>query len=340
MNRRSRWSLSFAAAAVLFFGTDASGIALAASCSQLEARLASASKASPNRAKAKRYASALKRQRGELARTRSMAKRAGCRVSSRSSSCKTLNGAIRKMEARVAELDATRRKALGGSGSAATRRSIKAQMKRKGCGQKPRAVTVEKRPRKSPSVAAPKTEVRTASATPSVDRPRSAPTSGSYRTMCVRTCDGYYFPISNATGPAAFRHDANRCASMCPASETKLFVHHGSNDVDSMVDRVGRRYTSMPYAFRHQSPDYRPSAGCSCGRPLAPTPAGASLRGSTATLQSVTTAKVASGDAETRRNAAIDFGWSDAEALVAKTGEGETGERPVRVVGPVFLPDR
>ena len=28
---------------------------------------------------------------------------------------------------------------------------------------------------------------------------------GSFRTLCVRTCDGYYYPISFATSPAAFQ---------------------------------------------------------------------------------------------------------------------------------------
>src|SRR5262249_51161240 len=31
-----------------------------------------------------------------------------------------------------------------------------------------------------------------------------SPDTGTYRTVCVRTCDGYYFPISYATMPAQF----------------------------------------------------------------------------------------------------------------------------------------
>ena len=31
--------------------------------------------------------------------------------------------------------------------------------------------------------------------------------NGSYRTMCVRTCDGAYFPISSQASPMGFQRD-------------------------------------------------------------------------------------------------------------------------------------
>ena len=37
------------------------------------------------------------------------------------------------------------------------------------------------------------------------------PQSGTYRTVCVRTCDGFYFPISFATVPARFPDDEKTC---------------------------------------------------------------------------------------------------------------------------------
>jgi hypothetical protein len=38
-----------------------------------------------------------------------------------------------------------------------------------------------------------------------------------YRTICVRLCDGYYFPVSFSTLPAHFDHDADVCQSKCAA---------------------------------------------------------------------------------------------------------------------------
>src|SRR5262249_53872712 len=40
--------------------------------------------------------------------------------------------------------------------------------------------------------------------------------SGSFRTVCVRTCDGGYFPISFATSPARFADDERACKALCP----------------------------------------------------------------------------------------------------------------------------
>jgi Protein of unknown function (DUF2865) len=39
-----------------------------------------------------------------------------------------------------------------------------------------------------------------------------------YRTLCVRTCDGYYFPISYSTQPSRFPDDERTCQAMCPAA--------------------------------------------------------------------------------------------------------------------------
>ena len=43
------------------------------------------------------------------------------------------------------------------------------------------------------------------------------PMGGTFRTVCVRTCDGFYFPISYSTSPDRFRDDEQSCQRMCPA---------------------------------------------------------------------------------------------------------------------------
>jgi len=48
------------------------------------------------------------------------------------------------------------------------------------------------------------------------------PMGGTFRTVCVRTCDGFYFPISYSTSPDRFRDDEQSCQRMCPASEVSL----------------------------------------------------------------------------------------------------------------------
>jgi hypothetical protein len=84
--------------------------------------------------------------------------------------------------------------------------------------------------------------------------------SSSYRTLCVRECDGFYFPVSNYASEAKFRDDEAKCHSLC-ASPANLFYHRADQDVDQMVSLNGRPYASMPYAFRNRKVYIK---GCSC----------------------------------------------------------------------------
>ena len=74
---------------------------------------------------------------------------------------------------------------------------------------------------------------------------------GTFRTLCVRTCDGFYFPISFSTVPGQFSADAETCAAMCPGAEATLYTHRNpGEDASQMVSLSGEPYTSLPTAFR------------------------------------------------------------------------------------------
>lgn len=85
--------------------------------------------------------------------------------------------------------------------------------------------------------------------------------SGTYRTVCVRTCDGYYFPISYSTTPSRFAEDAQACQRLCPASEAVLYSHPTSGDVSQAVSASGRLYTELPSAFAYRK-QLNPSCSC------------------------------------------------------------------------------
>ena len=53
------------------------------------------------------------------------------------------------------------------------------------------------------------------------ERPREA---GTYRTLCVRLCDGYYFPISFSATRDRFARDAKTCETSC-GGQARLFVY-------------------------------------------------------------------------------------------------------------------
>jgi hypothetical protein len=84
---------------------------------------------------------------------------------------------------------------------------------------------------------------------------------GSYRTLCVRLCDGFYFPISYRTTRGGLARDADVCAASC-GDEGRLFYHpNPGGDVDTMVDMTGRAYADLPTAFTYRK---RLVNGCQC----------------------------------------------------------------------------
>jgi hypothetical protein len=85
--------------------------------------------------------------------------------------------------------------------------------------------------------------------------------SGStYRTLCVRQCDGFYFPVSNATTQGQFSEDEAKCHTQC-AAPAELYYHRSDQDVEQMISMNGRPYSEMPNAFRNRKVYIR---GCSC----------------------------------------------------------------------------
>jgi hypothetical protein len=89
--------------------------------------------------------------------------------------------------------------------------------------------------------------------------------SNTYRTICVRTCDGFYFPISFATTQARFDQDQQQCQRMCPAAEVSLYTYHNpGEDVGQAVSISGAPYTSMPNAFKYRQEFV---SACSCRKP-------------------------------------------------------------------------
>ena len=56
-----------------------------------------------------------------------------------------------------------------------------------------------------------------------------------YRTLCVRLCDGYCFPVSFSTLPNHFQRDAEACQSKCAAPAELYYHQNPGGSVDQMV---------------------------------------------------------------------------------------------------------
>lgn len=83
-----------------------------------------------------------------------------------------------------------------------------------------------------------------------------------YRTLCVRLCDGYYFPVSFSTLPTHFSRDADVCQSQCAAPAELYFHQNPGQAAEHMVShRSQQPYKSLKSAFRYRK-EY--VSGCSC----------------------------------------------------------------------------
>jgi hypothetical protein len=78
------------------------------------------------------------------------------------------------------------------------------------------------------------------------------------RHYCVRTCDGFYFPLS-ARGSAS---KAEMCRVLCPAAPTEVYrLSGGADSIEDAVSERGRSYASLPTALAYRKA-LKP--GCAC----------------------------------------------------------------------------
>jgi hypothetical protein len=180
--------------------------------------------------------------------------------------------------------------------------------------------------------------------------------SGTFRTICVRTCDGYYFPISFATNASRFADDERQCQRMCPAQNVQLFTYHNpGEDVAQAVSLGGQPYSSLPTAFRYRQ-EY--NAACSCRRAGQSWADAMKSTGPDDTLAAgdvVVTEDRAKKMSQPRKDASKDAS-KDAIGNLLKNGTAQpndnSGQTPaanqsteppkgkVRTVGPTFYPVR
>jgi hypothetical protein len=81
------------------------------------------------------------------------------------------------------------------------------------------------------------------------------------RTLCVRLCDGFYFPISGATPRSELSRDADKCSAMCSAEAQLFYYPNAGGSVETMVDLTGMAYSALPNAFKYRKTLVK---GCRC----------------------------------------------------------------------------
>jgi hypothetical protein len=78
-------------------------------------------------------------------------------------------------------------------------------------------------------------------------------TGGGYRTLCVRTCDGYFFPISFSAGRAKFKIDEAVCKGMYPEGAASLYVVSNATDADRAVSLKGEPLANQTFEADHRT---------------------------------------------------------------------------------------
>src|SRR6266487_1424704 len=280
----ARWILACAALfGVVALSVDASaqmnpgppppqGTAVNPMCPRLEAQLATIDRGGtgdPARdEQVRRYQEAASKQQGELDRVTSQAKRMGCDssgffslFSGQSAQCGPVNNQIQQMRANLEQITTSLERLRGGFGGGerdSQRRSVLAALAQNNCG--PQYANAARGPGSFlESLFGNNNNNNSNPMTPGVDL---GPQSGTYRTVCVRTCDGFYFPISFATVPARFPDDERTCKNLCPAAEASLFSYRNpGEDMNQAVSINGQPYSSSPNAFRYRQ-EFNPSCAC------------------------------------------------------------------------------
>lgn len=172
----------------------------------------------------------------------------------RTRTCVTLARSVEDLQRRLGELETAYQQAQSGTRQTNQDEIIRA-LARNNCGE----AYVKEARRRNPTRNFWQDEDTT-------DRVRGNTFAGlpfaTYRTLCVRLCDGYYFPVSFSTLPTHFARDADACQSRC-AAPTELFFHQnpGGSIAEMVSQKTQTPYKSLQTAFKYRKEYVQ---GCSC----------------------------------------------------------------------------
>lgn len=343
-------------------------------CRQLEAQLANAS-AGNQSPQFRKYDRAVKTQSQQIRKAERRARRAGCKTNrgisifgtrGNRAECRSLVSTIDRMERNLAQLE-RRRDRYDRSGSRADRARILAKIEANGCREEQRvARTTEDRRRTRLNILDQifngESEVPRRRAPLDDEYGNRIRTllngeggltvdglTGNYRTLCVRTCDGYFFPVSFAASEVQLDRDRRACEAMCPGTEVQLYYHKvPDEESEDMISLAGEPYTALPTAFRYRQAGYKREKSCGCSPAkdfsiIAGNPKPEEAQEEIAYIPYPTARPDPASDPETlmNRDGGLDAASIRRILTPAPTAEDTTGPdgRKVRVVGPVFLPD-
>lgn len=248
----ARLARRIALGAIALASGAAPALAQSVDCGRLQQQIAQMDGAGGNR-----YAQAARRQQAELARTQAYSHQLGCdsftSFFGANPQCGGLQQRIQQMQANLGQLQA--------SGNAGPRGELVqrfnaycrgAQPPRQrgffeslfGGGDEPRQQVVPD----GPPIDAPNPDGETQTA------------HGGAQAVCVRTCDGGFFPLGISSHHSG-EDLTQMCQALCPGAEVAVFTRNPDADIKTAAGLDGKPYVDLPNALKFQKTFV---ADCSC----------------------------------------------------------------------------
>ncbi len=318
----------------------------------------------------RRYDDAVRKQGQQIRKAERSQRKNGCiGIFKRSSSrCRSIDNSLKRMQDNLVQLRTQRDKLSPQTGpNAERRRRVLLALDQNRCNRegadRPRQAAAEAEPPRRRTLLEQIFGVRTFS-----DRGRRqrgdiginsdlTDQYNTFRSLCVRKSDGYYFPISFSTYYERLEIDEELCLSMCPGADVALYYHR--MPVEDSEDMISYRheipYASEPFAFQYRQ-EHIPGNRCRFSLAANETDArpiiGNELR------DRITGQQRRPGYPTARRDMALSpgdrfdlvagLGVEDIKTFLTNQilrtrGQDEVAsnsQRKVRIVGPAFFPVR
>ncbi len=81
------------------------------------------------------------------------------------------------------------------------------------------------------------------------------------KAVCVRTCDGGFFPLSFAPAQRDTAGLQSLCTALCPNTEVKLYTTPDMDNIGAAVSTDGAAYSDLPNAFKYEK-SFDPTCSC------------------------------------------------------------------------------
>ena len=180
----------------------------------------------------------------------------------RSPKCLSMNDRVEAARRQVDQLQDQRDAILGGGGNRSRQADLQDALARNGCGrQAPQQARRESGGGFFNWFGGGGGGREEQSAQPEAPVYRSIDPNGRYRSVCVRTCDGFFFPITYSTYANQLAQDATMCQANC-AAPSELYVYRNpGQEIDQAISLNGTAYKDLPNAFKYRKEYVK---GCSC----------------------------------------------------------------------------